>query len=179
MAYVSPNGRVRLRAFSRPVPRYDFEPSFVGEPDGEALRQQAVDLISRAICMADGDGLALEEGSAVDERWCQDWGQRIASGTHKEEVARLLADVPSEYIAKILLRAFYRSVLEILALGEDSLTCLMGVHAMDGLVTDSVPEPESMSLCFSMGDEISQGKEPDEGESPSDATSDATSDADE
>lgn len=174
MAYVRPDGRVRVRAFSRPVPRYDFEPSFVGEPDGEALRQQAVDLISRAICLADGDGLALEEGGAVDERWCLDWGQRIASGTHREEVARLLADVPPEYIEKILLRAFYRSVLEIIAVGEESLTCLMGIHAMDGLVTEASPELESMKLCFSMGDEAPEGQGPDRGTDPGEAPSAAS-----
>lgn len=168
MAYVHPSGTVKVRPFSRPLPKYDFEPMFANQPDEVGLRKQAAILIARAIRMADSEGFGLEDGDSIGDEWKIDWGQRIASGTYRREVERLLADVPAERIEKVLLRAFYRSVMEMIEVGDDSLTCLMGIHAMDGLVTNSTAEYDSLQLSFSKGDEIPLA-DGDEGGNPDDA----------
>lgn len=155
MAYIQPNGRVRIRALSRPVPRYDFEPVFLGEPDEEGMREQLSDLISQAIRTADSEGHSLENGD-VPDKWKIDWGQRIASNTYRQEVERLVADIPSPYIEKVLLRSFYRAIMDMIEIGDGTLTYLMGIHALDGIVSDATKEVDDIQLRFSQGDAISE-----------------------
>lgn len=143
-----------MRPFSRPLPKYDLEPMFVEPPDEVGLRKQAAFLIARTIRMADGEGFGLEDGTAIDDKWKIDWGQRIASGTYRQEVERLMEDIPTEYLAKVMLRAFYRAIMEMVEVGGDTLTCLMGIHALDGIVTDAAPQYDSLQLSFSKGDEV-------------------------
>lgn len=156
MAYIRPDGRAKVRAFSRPAPRYDFEPAFLNEPDEVSMRRQLADLIGRAIRMADGEGLDLESGNVPDE-WRLDWGQRIASGTYRQEVERLVADIPAAYVEKVLLRSFYRAVMEMIGVGGESLTCLMGIHALEGVVSNPTREFDSIQLSFTKGDPILDG----------------------
>lgn len=145
---------------------------FLEPPDEVGLRKQAAALIARTITMAHREGFDLEEGMAADDRWRIDWGQRIASGTCRQEVERLMGDIPTERIAKVMLRAFYRAIMEMVDVGDDTLTCLMGIHAMDGIVTDSAPQYDSLRLSFSQGDEIPEemlgGMAGDEGENGED-----------
>lgn len=154
MAYVRSDGKVRVRAFSRPMPKYDFEPLFAEEPDPVALRRQLADLITRAIRLASSEDLGLEEGEAVAPEWRIDWGQLIASGTDKATVEELLEDVPTQRIEKILLRAFYNSVLEIIDLSDGAIDDLMAVHSLNGVVTDVNPQIDNIQLLFGEGDEM-------------------------
>lgn len=137
MSFVRTDGVVRVRALPHPMPRYDFEPFFLDDPSDEALRWHASELVARAIRQAYENDLSMEGSEGLAPDWRLDWGQMIASGTYRRKVRELLADVPVERIEMALLRGFYKSVRDLLDLGDDALTIMMGTNVLDGLASEA------------------------------------------
>lgn len=162
MAYVQSNGRVKLGAFPRPLPRYDFEPVFMEPPDEAALYRQASMLVTQTIELMNKTSLGLEFDDEVSDEWRIDWGQKIASGTHRKEIERLVAEIPSRRVAKIMLRAIYRAAMEMINLNKDAFTRLMGIYVTDA-ITEGRPNYDPLQLSFSRSEDEEEQEGEDEG----------------
>lgn len=151
MAYVTPEGIIKIRATTFPQPQYDFVPCFSEKPLLPALRTQLVDLIVKAIRVAVSQGFSFEDAPDVDDVWRIDWGQKVHSGTERELVEEIVADMDDESLGPMLLHAFYASIHDLIDLGDDALTEMMSAHVMSSVLASdvSVMGDGTMSISIS------------------------------